>query len=313
MGYNTRLPLIYGKPIDHRFQINGVSVLDAEILGFPNNDRYVLVWQVYPPNDSNYDEMTAYRTSISSNAIKLWCLTAYTLIGYEDYCANPGGDPVISTRNGWIDETGLREFISSHHGKIWQIGNEPFTKRPAGEMGITPGEYTIWYRDAYTLIKSIDPTAQVGFYGMGMFDAERDFLLQFLNRYLALYHEPAKSDFMAIHHGAFPGQWTPQGEISLVTEKINWLEGYRGILWSGPRNYWITEYGMPAYLVPIPENEAIQYMLALTGWFKTNDIGITGWGWWPSSSKLWPENTRLVNRGKPTRLGEVYYQEATKP
>ena len=303
------LPIIAnGSPPDSRFGVNGVST-DSQTLGFPVHDRYVLSWPEYPLSDDEADQMSVYRIDHAdrgmSRNVSTWCLTTFKIAGRPNYCDD-------TTNEGWVDEPGFRQFILSHPGKTWIVGNEPITPIPAGMRSILPEEYATWYHTAYYFIKGIDPSAKVGMYGMCMAPIEREFTMQVWSAYRELYGETFPTDFIAMHRGTMPNEWTSyglQGEIDLHTERVSWFDARRGIDWAGPREYWLTEYGMPARRTPIGEAMALEYMLEVTTWLKSQS-DLTQWAWWPSGSQYWEENTRLVEDGKPTKLGELYIKLA---
>ena len=55
--------------------------------------------------------------------------------------------------------TGLGPIVQANLGGVWLIGNEP--DRPYSQDDVMPDMYAQIYHDAYTFIKSIDPTARV--------------------------------------------------------------------------------------------------------------------------------------------------------
>ncbi len=298
---------------DKRFGIANYSVADAASLGFYNDGRYISHQSQVPP-DPNSSTFFVRPSSITSPKVR-WCTVAYNIAGRPDRCANPDGS-VIAAQDGWVDEDAFRNFLENHPGKAWIIGNEALCGEPCGD-GLNPNEYARWHRAAYTFIKSVDPSAKVSQWGTiglgdgnveGGGDPEKEFLLQFWGEYRRMYGEPLPSDFFPIHHYGWPGTWTLELQVEAITAWVEWLDSHRGTEWVGPRDYWLTEYGMPAWRTPIEPEEAYRYMNEVTRWLMTNQIGISCWAWWPSSNVNWPDKSvRLLENGIPTELGRLYY------
>ena len=285
------LPIISGgnTVIDPRFGINNMITNDIETIGFSTNDRYTFDWKNYPENI----DISAYRLTPANRKEegKLWCLTAYKLAGRMDYCSNE-----IANNDGWIDEKGFKQFILDNPNKIWIIGNEPLW---SGDR-LSYLEQARWHHAAYYFIKSNDPSAIVGMYGMSSKVMEKLYTFQFWKEYKTLYHEPTPTDFIAFHYYPPRGErWSLEHAINFLTETVNWLNYNNGTNWVGPKNYWLTEIGLRAWEMPIGEEDALLYMTTIITWLKTNNIGISQWAWWPSSSSNWEENTKLIKNGIP--------------
>ena len=100
-----------------------------------------------------------------------------------------------------------------------------------------------------------------------------------------------------------------QAAIADFEAWLLWIEQYRGTKWNGPPDYYLTEYGMPAWGSNhgITEAELLACMHDFTKYlmidFDLPGINLEGWAWWAGSPYL-----ELVSRytGQITALGKTY-------
>lgn len=210
-----------------------------------------------------------------------------------------------SVADDWFyDEAGCRAWIQAHRGMIYVIGNELSSPACLGGDGdwIDTIQYARWYREARILIKSEDPGALVAPYapvgGAG------GLLMDVWASHLEQFGTLLEADFYPVHHYCTPGDdsawcWTK------LTHWIDWLEQHRGTCWDGPQDYWLTEWGLPAWSEPAPN--AIAIMEGITPRLQSNDIGISQHAWWPSCNSGWPDQcTSLIQGEQVTELGATY-------
>jgi len=251
------------------------------------------------------------RTAARSHEPSRWCLGAYRVAGYPDYCMDPTGQTLV-TSTGWVNETGLRQWVRSHPGKTYRIGNEPGCPEPCGD-GLMLAEYAAWYYAAWQLVKSEDPMAAVG-YGIPIGWAWEDStLVNMWDAYRDYTGNPMPTDFHPIHryavHGA--GGWTLEGETAFLSERMAFLDSHRGTDWIGRRYYILDEFGMLSWRYDVPAPQQMEYMSAMAGWLVTQDEIVT-WSWWPS----WFDGCSdtcgaLIDRnGNVTPLGALYRELA---
>jgi len=209
----------------------------------------------------------------------------------------------------WHDEAGCRAWIREHPGMVYIIGNELGAPADLGGDGdwIDTTQYARWYHEAWALIKDEDPTAIVAPYGpVGQIAA--GLLIDVWNSHLSQFGSRLQADFYPIHHYCNPNDG-PTWCWTKLTHWIGWLEAHRGTHWVGPRDYWLLEWGLPAWSDPIPIEASLELMAGMTPRLQANTIGISIHAWWPSCLE-WPHCTLLVKGGRPTALGERYLELA---
>jgi hypothetical protein len=92
----------------------------------------------------------------------------------------------------------LTETIAANPGSLWIVGNEPEAKYKQGKR--TPREYATIYHDMYTLIKALDPDAQVAIGGVVEPTPLRlKWLDWVLSEYESLYGQALPVDVWNIH------------------------------------------------------------------------------------------------------------------
>jgi hypothetical protein len=127
--------------------------------------------------------------------------------------AHPGSINVFHTAR--TTETGLgltpavaQQIAEEDPGGLWLIGNEPDMYK---QDNITPSQYAILYRQAYSMIKAYDPTAVVAAGGLVQPTPLRlGWLSAVWDAYQELYGGPMPADAWNIHNYILqeaPGQW----------------------------------------------------------------------------------------------------------
>ena len=176
----------------------------------------------------------------------------------------------------------LQARVPEEPGAIWLIGNEP--DRRDLQDDVLPEVYARRYHEAYTLIKSLDPTARVAVGGIVQPTALRfQYLDLMLDAYAAEYGVPLETDAWHIHSfilreasceaypdscwGAEipPGIDVDHGELYTLDDFDN-LDVFRARIrafrrWMHDRGYrdtalWVTEYGT---LLPYYEPDSLFY------------------------------------------------------
>ncbi len=304
--YLTYLPVTIKAPPgirpDIRFGVAEYGAADMYTLGFSEDGRYhSQQWYQQEEGNSVIFFRGAHRTHVRSR----WCTCAFRFAGRVDYCS---GDGAMLHEAGWVNEIACRQWISAHPGKTYIIGNEIDLSDPIGD-GITPAEYAVWYNAAWRLIKSTDPTAKVG--PFGPVQNSKWVLLDVWTQYHLIAKQPLPADFYPIH---FYAQSVIHSRNIVDFESwVAWIESHRGADWSGPREYWLTEYGLPTWENPhIMDEDLLVFMEDFTHYLMTNQVGVTLWAWWPCVSH--PRGTTrgdLVMNGKRTALGDLYIRLAT--
>ncbi len=93
--------------------------------------------------------------------------------------------------------TALAERIVANPGALWLVGNEPDCVH---QDNVLPQVYAQVYRDAYTFIKGLDPTARLAVGGIVQPTPLRmQYLDLVLDTYAALYGKPLPTDAWNIH------------------------------------------------------------------------------------------------------------------
>jgi len=91
----------------------------------------------------------------------------------------------------------IRWLAARYPGNVWIIGNEPDNP---WQDNITPEEYAQVYHQLYTLLKQVDPRAQVAVGGVTQATPLRmAYLDRVLTAYQALYGEPLPADWWTVH------------------------------------------------------------------------------------------------------------------
>lgn len=270
---------------DRRFGIAEHGLVEMLILGFPDDGRFHSVQTNRQPEKT---DTVRFLRPASRDPISTWALGAYdTDVGR------------------WADEEGFRQFVRSRDDVDYIVGNELSISTPVGDSHVTPAQYAQWYRSAWELIKSENPTARVGPFGPVAWSPE---LVPIWDAYLRLTGEPMPVDFYPVHKYMWPSQ-TPDDFWRGLADWIDWLESYRGRAWVGPQEYWLTEFGLPEWGYPdwVTPELALEFMADIVPRLKTNNLGITVWVWWYSG-----RDTALIRGSTPTELGKLYLGLAMK-
>ena len=251
------------------------------LLGFPNDGRYHSVQWTQPEET----DTVRFLRPASRDPTSTWQLGTY------------------DTETGrWLHEEEFRLYVRSHDVD-YIVGNELLLDTPIGDSHVTPTQYAQWYRDAWELIKSENPSARVGPFGPVAWSTE---LIPVWDAYLRLTGSSMPVDFYPVHRYMWPGQ-TLEGYWQGLVDWIGWLESYRGRAWVGPRAYWVNECGLPEweYAEWATPERVLEFMVYVFPRLKVNDIGIPTWAWWPSG-----RNTALIRGTTVTPAGELYLELA---
>ena len=105
----------------------------------------------------------------------------------------------VDTSNGewWPDRQWLQNTTRRMPGALWLVGNEPDV---IWQSNATPQEYAQLYHQVYTLIKEVDPTAQIATGGISQVTPLRlRYLDAVLDAYQQAYGRPMPVDVWNIH------------------------------------------------------------------------------------------------------------------
>jgi hypothetical protein len=142
------------------------------------------------------------RQSVMSYSVPSLNLGWYLNWGTSASPPTLGGMEYVQTlrvSNGGYSPSGaaLAERIAANPGALWLIGNEPDC---IYQDNVLPQVYAQVYRDAYTFIKGLDPTAHVAVGGIVQPTPLRmQYLDTVLDTYASLYGEPLPTDAWNIH------------------------------------------------------------------------------------------------------------------
>jgi hypothetical protein len=235
------------------------------------------------------------------------------------------------------------EAIAANPGALWLIGNEPDVQ---WQDNTTPAQYAALYHQLYTLIKTLDPSAQVA---IGAISQVTPLRLQYLEEVLAAYEAlvgaPMPVDVWNIHTFVLreerdswgvsipPGFDVDQGmlweiedhdDLELFQQQIvdfrRWMERH------GERNkpLIVSEYGilMPAEYGFPPESVA-DYMRATFDYLLNARDETLGYpdddnrlvqklAWFSLSDTTYPTGNLLdASTGELTELGQAFAEYAS--
>jgi hypothetical protein len=232
----------------------------------------------------------------------------------------------------------LRRRVLARPGAVWQVANEPDV---IWQSNSTPEEYAIAYFQVYSMIKRVDPTAQVA---AGAISQPTPLRLEYLDRVLAAYEsrygEPMPVDIWALHNAILreernswgvdipPGLEADIGRLYEVEDNADlaifgeqlvdfrrWMRdrGYRD------RPLILTEFGvlMPAeYGFPPERVEAFmigatEFMLTAVdpelGYPRDGDRLVQRWAWYSLAATDYPGGSLYDPETKVmTPLGEAF-------
>lgn len=283
------LPLVhrqYRLP-DSRFGVAEHTPLEAELLGLAGADYTSGQWRLPLPGDTAVFLRPTERPHWST-----WKLCSW------------------SAANGWYDEQGCRQWVGQNPGMIYVVSNELAVGGNIGDgYWIDATQYSQWYHEARELIKGEDPTATVAPYGPVGQDTA-GLLIAVWDSHLAQFGTLLQADFYPVHHYCQPSDG-PEWCWTKLTHWIDWLELHRGTHWAGPQDYWLTEWGLPAWAGPIPIEASLNLMEGMAPLLQDNSIGISRHAWWPSCNSGWPDQcTLLIDNSRVTILGRKYLELA---
>lgn len=208
----------------------------------------------------------------------------------------------LSERGASIQPARLEAAVRARPGAIWVIGNEPDV---IWQDNVTPQRYAEIYRDLYTRIKQLDPTARVAVGGVATpTPLRRAYLDLVLRHYEQRFGGRLPADLWTVHAyilreerrswGAEipPGMpWIDRGTLYEIEDHGNVEEMQKLLrefrLWMRERGYdtplAVTEFGI---LMPedygFPPEVVTAYMRRLIGFFQAADARV---GWAPDGNR----------------------------
>ncbi|MCL5265277.1 MAG: glycosyl hydrolase [Chloroflexi bacterium] len=196
----------------------------------------------------------------------------------------PGKERIQMVARNYISDSGLDNFIRSHPGMYWQIGNEP---NVPNQDNLTPTQYAQRYHDWAQRIKAIDPSAKllnagiVNYPDIFGIPGGVPYLRDFRESYRSLYGAYPQVDVWNIH--AFPPFYqTPNGKLhsycdtamlkQFVSDAVQYLRS------AGESNpVWLSEFGMD--WADDPDPCTLTFMKDMINWLKQTRL-VDRWYWW---------------------------------
>jgi hypothetical protein len=247
---------------------------------------------------------------------------------------------MIRVRGGTLSpsESDLERIARENPGSLWIVGNEPDVP---WQDNVTSTEYATAYREAYTLLKRVDPTCQVAIAGVSQASPLRlQYLDMILDTYRSLYGEKIPVDVWNVHGFILReerGSWgvdiplgisVDQGRLFELEDHANmeifreqivafrqWMEE-RG---EGDKPLIVSEYGI---LMPsdygFPDDTVRDFMFATFDFFTTATDPILGyqadgnrlvqrWAWYSLGDTVYPTGNLFdPATGQITTLGLAY-------
>jgi hypothetical protein len=232
----------------------------------------------------------------------------------------------------------LETIARQNPGSLWIVGNEPDVP---WQDSVTPTEYATLYREAYTLLKRVDPSCQVAIAGVSQATPLRlQYLDMVLDAYRSTYGESIPVDVWNVHgfvlreeRGSWgvdipPGFSVDQGRLFELEDHDNMgifreqiVAFRRWMKDRGERNkpLLVSEYGilMPADYGFSPD-EVRDFMFATFDFFTTAtdpDLGyqadgnrlVQRWAWYSLSDTVYATGNLFdPDTGQITSLGLAY-------
>jgi hypothetical protein len=245
----------------------------------------------------------------------------------------------VSQRGIETDWTQMAAAAEANPGSIWQVGNEPDV---VWQDNVTPERYAVIYHDAYTFIKSHDPTAQIAIGPISVLTPLRQAYLDIvLDTYQATYGHSMPIDVWNVHAyilreendswgvGMPPGmggesgllyEIEDHGDIEIFRQNILEFRAWMADRGFTERPLAVTEFGvlMPAdYGFPPEDNglfmqEALEFMLTAaneTGYPQDGGRLVQWWFWYSLYDTVgYYDVSNLYDRetGFLTYLGETW-------
>ncbi len=246
--------------------------------------------------------------------------------------------PMVRMKEGrlFLDDQRLTTLARHNPGRTWLIGNEPDV---AWQDDTTPEDYARAYHQAYSAIKSADPTAQIAVGGVSQITPLR---LAYLDRIRAAYEEEFGQvmpvDIWNMHAFVLReerdnwGVSIPPGfdsvesgilwevedhdDLHLIENQVRLMRSWMAQIGESEKPLWITEYGilMPAEY-GFPPETVDAFMTDTFDLFETLRDEQTGypdddhrlvqrWAWFSTYFRLYPTGNLFDSSGSPTPLME---------
>ena len=223
----------------------------------------------------------------------------------------PDRDTIQMVGRDYIGENGLEDFIRSHPGLYWQIGNEP---NVPNQDNLSPADYAQKHRYWTKRIKAIDPSAKILNGGIanwpdvvGVSGAAVSYIKEFRESYWMMFGEYPQVDVWSIH--AYPPFRYVDGQRRSICDTAapkrfiqEAAEYLRGVGEYGP--IWLTEFGMEW---GDDSDECMgRFMTDMVHWLKQTDY-VSRWYWFAVNPREDGFGGALVDLdGNLTNLGKRY-------
>lgn len=187
-------------------------------------------------------------------------------------------------------------------GGVWIVGNEA-----NATPWIDPSLYAQQFKKYRDLIKSLDPTAQVGHSGLVYFatySLNNNNPIPYLDAFLkALPSSANRPDLYNIH--LYPDLVDVKSDVNSVNQARDFKNHVNSIAADKP--IWVTEVGVNANPPKKIRNRVQSYMDTVINGLKNENLA-QRWFWFIGSSEPGYEATALTANGQLTDLGKHYQQ-----
>jgi len=190
-----------------------------------------------------YGVTWGWNTSIASYPISAAALKAgwYTDFTWQVTPLRPNGIEfvqVLSVREPFTNWTGLTAAVTNNPGALWIVGNEPDRQEP-----LHPRAYAQRYREFYTFIKGLDPTARLanGPIVQGT-PLRMRYLDDVFHEYQSLYGETMPVDVWTTHEQILREEYDPSNPnvYGCFVPQAYIPRLYNGVIYSVPKPIYCT-------------------------------------------------------------------------
>lgn len=226
---------------------------------------------------------------------------------YEWGEAVRGKERIQMVARSYMSDAGLDDFIRSHPGQYWMIGNEP---NVPNQDNLSASAYAQQHRYWTVRIKGIDPTAKIVNGGVANWPDNSGglaYLAQFRESYRAAYGEYPPVDVWNIH--AYPPFYMDGNKLRSycdTTDPKRFISDVvRYLRQSGERqNIWLTEFGMAWSDDGDPC--VASFMTDIVSWLKESRL-VDRWYWFSLNATGDGFGGSLMElNGVLTPLGKTY-------
>lgn len=261
-----------------------------------------LVQKLYEPFDSRFGVVHSRGGTAALQALRI---SSYYEYNWGE--SLPRAERIQMVGRPYISDKGLNEFVSTHKGNYWMVGNEP--NNPSQD-NLSPQEYAQSYSYWHHRLKTLDPQAKLIAGQIVNYPGTHEainYLDTFRREYKNITGNYPQADVWAIH--AYPPFTVDnQGKLrsicstttlkEMVTSSIDYLRsnGENAPIWLTEFGFDWAEDGDPCYP---------GFMRDMVAWLETQDID--RFFWYSMNATTYNHGGSLVDLGgQPTTLGLLY-------